>query len=196
MVCRLRSPWLPHTSRQALAERLWRSRLRTGQVVQGREGDVVVEAVVVGAVGALLVLLRGLRAALLALLGPRLLLLASLLRLLRWAAGKFDDDHPARKLHALGLVRFGEHFNVGVVDGEVHLLAFDQVLRHGLGLLAPERGIHPLSGALDVHAGRIQSAIEKCRNIWASLPGAGYGQHERKLDDLLAHHIAAGGRLA
>lgn len=48
----------------------------------------------------------------------------------------------------------------------------------------------------DVHAGRIQSAIEKCRNIWASLPGAGYGQHERKLDDLLAHFIAAGGELA
>mgnify|MGYP006206394407 CR=1 FL=1 len=47
----------------------------------------------------------------------------------------------------------------------------------------------------DVHAGRIETAIKKCRNIWASLPGAGYGQHERKLDDLLAHYIAAGGRL-
>lgn len=52
-------------------------------------------------------------------------------------------------------------------------------------------------GALaDVHAGRVQAAITKCRNIWASLPGAGYGQHERKLDDLLSHYIAAGGRLA
>lgn len=52
-------------------------------------------------------------------------------------------------------------------------------------------------GALaDVHAGRIETAISKCRNIWASLPGAGYGQHERKLDDLIAHYIAAGGRLA
>ena len=48
----------------------------------------------------------------------------------------------------------------------------------------------------DVHAGRIPDAIAKCRNIWASLPGAGYGQHERKLDDLIAHYIAAGGRLA
>lgn len=57
--------------------------------------------------------------------------------------------------------------------------------------LAKERGALP-----DVHAGRIQSAIEKCRNIWASLPGAGYGQHERKLDDLLARYIAAGGSLA
>lgn len=48
----------------------------------------------------------------------------------------------------------------------------------------------------DVVAGRIETAIAKCRNIWASLPGAGYGQHERKLDDLIAHYIAAGGRLA
>ena len=48
----------------------------------------------------------------------------------------------------------------------------------------------------DIHAGRAPDAIAKCRNIWASLPGAGYGQHERKLDDLIAHYIAAGGRLA
>ncbi|WP_422421425.1 lysozyme [Pseudomonas sp. GZD-222] len=57
--------------------------------------------------------------------------------------------------------------------------------------LIKERGALP-----DVHAGRIQSAITKCKNIWASLPGAGYGQREHKLDDLLAHFIAAGGRLA
>jgi muramidase (phage lysozyme) len=48
----------------------------------------------------------------------------------------------------------------------------------------------------DIQAGRIAQAIAKCRNIWASLPGAGYGQHEHKLDDLLAHYVAAGGVLA
>lgn len=48
----------------------------------------------------------------------------------------------------------------------------------------------------DIKAGRIPEAIHKCRNIWASLPGAGYGQHEQKLDDLLAHYLAAGGALA
>lgn len=52
-------------------------------------------------------------------------------------------------------------------------------------------------GALgDIGAGRIQSAIAKCRNIWASLPGAGYGQHEHQADDLLAQYIAAGGVMA
>lgn len=48
----------------------------------------------------------------------------------------------------------------------------------------------------DIKAGRIREAIEKCRNIWASLPGAGYDQHEQKLPDLLAHYLAAGGTLA
>lgn len=48
----------------------------------------------------------------------------------------------------------------------------------------------------DTEAGRIVDAIAKCRNIWASLPGAGYGQREHKLDDLIAHYIAAGGALA
>lgn len=48
----------------------------------------------------------------------------------------------------------------------------------------------------DIKAGRIESAIQKCRNIWASLPGAGYGQREHKLEDLLAQYGAAGGVLA
>ncbi|MCY1293147.1 Phage lysozyme [compost metagenome] len=48
----------------------------------------------------------------------------------------------------------------------------------------------------DIQAGRIAEAIGKCRNIWASLPGAGYGQNEHSLEDLLAHYVAAGGRLA
>lgn len=52
-------------------------------------------------------------------------------------------------------------------------------------------------GALaDIHAGRIKEAIAKCRNIWASLPEAGYGQREHKIGDLIARYIAAGGRLA
>ena len=45
----------------------------------------------------------------------------------------------------------------------------------------------------DVHAGRVESAIAKCRNIWASLPGAGYGQREHRLDDLIQQYRLAGG---
>lgn len=48
----------------------------------------------------------------------------------------------------------------------------------------------------DVQAGRISLAINKCRNIWASLPGAGYGQRENKLDSLLGAYVRAGGVIA
>lgn len=34
-------------------------------------------------------------------------------------------------------------------------------------------------------AGNIESAIHQARGIWASLPGAGYGQHENRMSDLL-----------
>lgn len=47
----------------------------------------------------------------------------------------------------------------------------------------------------DIEAGRIASAVDKCRNIWASFPGAGYGQREEKLDNLIAAYIKAGGSL-
>lgn len=47
----------------------------------------------------------------------------------------------------------------------------------------------------DIEAGNIASAISKCRNIWASLPGAGYGQPEHKLDLLLSQYKKAGGAL-
>ena len=31
----------------------------------------------------------------------------------------------------------------------------------------------------------IRQAIDRCSNIWASLPGAGYGQFERQTDSLI-----------
>ncbi|MNM83533.1 Phage lysozyme [compost metagenome] len=46
-----------------------------------------------------------------------------------------------------------------------------------------------------IQAGRITEAIAKVRNIWASLPGAGYGQHEQKLDRLLDVYRQAGGEV-
>ena len=49
-------------------------------------------------------------------------------------------------------------------------------------------------GALqDIEKGYISVAIDKVKNIWASLPGAGYGQHENKLDKLIAVYKEAGG---
>ena len=48
----------------------------------------------------------------------------------------------------------------------------------------------------DIKAGRIADAINKCRSRWASLPGAGYGQHEHAIGPLLAAYSKAGGVLA
>jgi len=46
----------------------------------------------------------------------------------------------------------------------------------------------------DIDAGRLDEAIEKCRSRWASFPGAGYGQPERKLNTLrIAYQTAGGG---
>lgn len=45
----------------------------------------------------------------------------------------------------------------------------------------------------DIKAGRFSEAVAKCRNIWASFPGAGYNQHEHKLETLVQAYKRAGG---
>ena len=44
-----------------------------------------------------------------------------------------------------------------------------------------ERGALPM-----IDRGDIRQAIDRCSNIWASLPGAGYGQFEHMSDSLIA----------
>lgn len=52
-------------------------------------------------------------------------------------------------------------------------------------------------GALpDIDAGRLELAISRVRRIWASMPGAGYGQPEHTLAALRRAYVAAGGTLA
>ena len=52
-----------------------------------------------------------------------------------------------------------------------------------------ERGALPM-----IDRGDIRQAIDRCSNIWASLPGAGYaGQFEHKADSLIAKFSEAGG---
>ena len=50
-----------------------------------------------------------------------------------------------------------------------------------------ERGALPM-----IDRGDIRQAIDRCSNIWASLPGAGYGL-EHKADSLIAKFKEAGG---
>ena len=51
-----------------------------------------------------------------------------------------------------------------------------------------ERGALPM-----IDRGDIRQAIDRCSNIWASLPGAGYGQFEQCADSLIAKFKEAGG---
>lgn len=44
-----------------------------------------------------------------------------------------------------------------------------------------------------IDSGDIRQAIDRCSNIWSSLPGAGYGQFEHKADNLIAKFKEAGG---
>ncbi len=47
----------------------------------------------------------------------------------------------------------------------------------------------------DVLSGNFSEAVRKVSNIWASLPGAGYGQRENKMDELAKVYLAAGGKM-
>lgn len=58
------------------------------------------------------------------------------------------------------------------------------------------RLIHECRALDDIEAGRFEMAITKCRSRWASLPGAGYNQHENSMAMLSTAYINAGGMLA
>jgi len=47
-----------------------------------------------------------------------------------------------------------------------------------------------------VKAGQFDQAVALCSKEWASLPGAGYGQHEQKLERLRQAYVKAGGEVA
>ena len=50
--------------------------------------------------------------------------------------------------------------------------------------------------ALDaVKAGQFDKAVALCSKEWASLPGAGYGQHEQSLEKLRSVYQKAGGKV-
>jgi muramidase (phage lysozyme) len=51
-----------------------------------------------------------------------------------------------------------------------------------------ERGAFPL-----IDAGQFEAAVERCSNIWASLPGNSYGQHMNDIQALKVAFVKAGG---
>lgn len=57
--------------------------------------------------------------------------------------------------------------------------------------LIRERSALPL-----IDAGNFALAVSRCSSLWASLPGAGYGQHENQLARLEDAYREAGGTIA
>jgi muramidase (phage lysozyme) len=112
------------------------------------------------------------------------------------------DDHP--RLH-IPLMIHGKAIE-STAAGRYQILArYFDVYRMQLGL--PDFGhdaqdsiaiqmIRECHAVQDIEAGNFTTAARKCASRWASLPGAGYGQSEHHMTDLIAAYIAAGGALA
>lgn len=108
-------------------------------------------------------------------------------------------DHPRVRVH---LPRLGIY---STAAGRYQLLMryFDAYSKK-LGLTGFTPGVQDAiamrqikeCGALDdIDAGRLGVAIKKCRRIWASLPGAGYGQYEHSYAPLEKSFLANYGDL-
>lgn len=76
----------------------------------------------------------------------------------------------------------------------------DRLKLPDFGPLSQDKGcIELIRGrkALDaVKAGQFDRAVALCAKEWASLPGAGYGQHEQKLEKLRQAYVKAGGEVS
>ncbi|MGO2009250.1 glycoside hydrolase family 24 protein [Vreelandella alkaliphila] len=98
------------------------------------------------------------------------------------------DDHPRQLMQirkglsstAAGryqiLSRYWDHYKLTLSLPDFAPLSQD---RYAIQQVREQKAL-PL-----IQEGRIADAIHRCRNIWASLPGAGYGQHEYSLERLL-----------
>ncbi|MGQ7248275.1 glycoside hydrolase family 24 protein [Halomonas sp. V046] len=62
--------------------------------------------------------------------------------------------------------------------------------RYAIQQIKEQRALDPIK------VGEFVEAVDRCRNIWASLPGAGYGQHENTLERLAKAYTTAGGQMA
>lgn len=118
------------------------------------------------------------------------------------------SDHPRKHVHLLhkdGSPIFDQHGAplVSTAAGRYQLLVhwFD-VYKVQLGLpdFSPDsqdaialQQIKECRALDDINAGRFEAAVAKCANIWASLPGAGYGQRENKMAALKQAYMEAGG---
>ena len=99
--------------------------------------------------------------------------------------GKPDSSNAAGRYQIMG--KFWPHYKK-----QLRLSDFSPPSQDAVALQL----IRECKALADIDAGRIETAIRKCRSRWASLPGAGYNQHENNMAKLLDAYIAAGGIFA
>ncbi len=77
-------------------------------------------------------------------------------------------------------------------NGLIHRMKFTnfEPITQDRGAIELIREVNALD---DIQVGNIKQAVRACRHIWASLPDAGYGQHENKFSELLNIYKNAGG---
>ena len=111
------------------------------------------------------------------------------------------DDHPRRLItiklggkewHSTAagryqlLARYFDHYRQ-----LLHLNDFSPASQDEIAL----QQIREKGGLADIEAGRCAAAIKKVSSLWASLPGAGYGQPENSLESLQQAFVRAGGQV-
>ena len=105
------------------------------------------------------------------------------------------SDHPHQTCHAKPKTQINRRRTlpasfplVGCLPQTLGLKNFSPKSQDAVALQLKGRGALPM-----IDRGDIRQAIDRCSNIWASLPGAGYGQFEHKADSLIAKFKEAGG---
>ena len=98
------------------------------------------------------------------------------------------SDHPRKlvtlnpKLKSTGAPDATSFFPVGGVTAQLGSKDFSPKSQDAVALQQIKERALPM-----IDRGDIRQAIDRCSNIWASLPGAGYGQFEHKADSLIAN---------
>jgi muramidase (phage lysozyme) len=117
-------------------------------------------------------------------------------------AGLFNSyaDHPRIHVHlpnlgidstAAGRYQLLERF-YDAYKKQLNLPDFSPASQDAIAL----QQIKECHALIDIELGNFAEAVKKCAHIWASLPGAGYGQHENAIEKLKVAYINAGGTLA
>ena len=108
-------------------------------------------------------------------------------------------DHPRQKIYIPNLKIWSTgagayQFLARTFDAYKKLLKLPDFSPASQDAMALQE-IREQGGLTLLDAGDFDGAVTACSNIWASLPGAGYGQHENQIAALRGVYTKAGGTL-